>query len=110
MANCRTAGSALLSISTCRRTSRLVSFQLAQEHVAGARAASPTAIGGYLIRPLLFPSRLIFHKPSYRTLTCSSNIEMTPLCKVDVTLPRILGSRGMRRGGGVDEQAGVQPA
>ena len=41
---------------------------------------------------------------------CSSNIEMTPLCKVDVTLPRILGSRGMRRGGGVDEQAGVQPA
>src|SRR6516225_11846260 len=25
---------------------------------------------------------------------CSSNIEMTPLCKVDVTLPRILGSRG----------------
>jgi hypothetical protein len=26
-----------------------------------------------------------------------------------VTLPRVLGSWGMRRGGGVDEQAGVQP-
>jgi hypothetical protein len=36
--------------------------------------------------------------------------EMTPLCKVEVTLPRVLGSRGMGRGGGVDEQAGVQPA
>src|SRR6516225_7055980 len=46
----------------------------------------------------------------YVTASCSSNIEMTPLCKVDVTLPRILGSRGMRRGGGVDEQAGVQRA
>jgi hypothetical protein len=36
--------------------------------------------------------------------------EMAPLCKVEVTLPRVLGFRGMRRGGGVDEQAGVQPA
>jgi hypothetical protein len=41
---------------------------------------------------------------------CTRNIEMTPLSKVEVTLPRVLGSRGMRRGGGVDEQAGVQPA
>jgi hypothetical protein len=31
---------------------------------------------------------------------------MTPLCKVEVTLPRVLGSREVRRGG-VDEQTGV---
>jgi hypothetical protein len=42
---------------------------------------------------------------------CTRNIEMTPLSKVEVTLPRVLGSGGgVRRGGGVDEQAGVQPA
>jgi hypothetical protein len=35
---------------------------------------------------------------------------MTPLCKIEVTLPRVLGSREVRRGGGVDERAGVQPA
>ena len=39
---------------------------------------------------------------------CRRNIETTPLCKVEVTLPRVLGSREVRRGGGVDEQAGVQ--
>jgi hypothetical protein len=43
-------------------------------------------------------------------VACKSNIEMTPLCKVEVTLPRVLGSREVRRGGGVDEQAGVQPS
>jgi len=31
---------------------------------------------------------------------------MTPLCKIEVTLPRVLGSREVRRGGGVDEHAG----
>jgi len=41
---------------------------------------------------------------------CKRNIEMTPLCKVEVTLPRVLGSREVRLGGGVDEQAGVQPS
>src|SRR5215469_4155826 len=41
---------------------------------------------------------------------CKSNIEMTPLCKVEVTLARVLGSGEVHRGGGVvDEQAGVQP-
>jgi hypothetical protein len=34
---------------------------------------------------------------------------MTLLCKVEVTLPRVFGLRGVRRGGGVDEEAGVQP-
>ena len=43
-------------------------------------------------------------------IVCKRNIEMTPLCKVEVTLPRVLGSREVRRGGGVDEQAGVQPS
>jgi len=33
---------------------------------------------------------------------------MTPLCKVEVTLSRVLGSREVRRGGGVDERAGIQ--
>ena len=41
---------------------------------------------------------------------CKRNIEMTPLCKIEVTHPRVLGSREVRRGGGVDEQAGVQPS
>jgi hypothetical protein len=41
---------------------------------------------------------------------CKRNIEMTPLCKVEVTLlPRVLGSWEVHHGGGVDEQAGVQP-
>jgi len=41
---------------------------------------------------------------------CKRNIEMTPLCKIEVTLRRVLGSREVRLGGGVvDEQAGVQP-
>jgi hypothetical protein len=44
------------------------------------------------------------------TCFCKSNIEMTPLCKVEVTLPGVLGSREERRGGGVDEQAGIQPS
>ena len=42
--------------------------------------------------------------------TCKSNIEMTPLCKIEVTLPRVVGSREVRCGGGVDEQAGVRPS
>jgi 5,10-methylenetetrahydromethanopterin reductase len=41
---------------------------------------------------------------------CKRNIEMTPLCKIEVTHPRVLGPREMRHGGVVDEQAGVQPA
>jgi len=54
---------------------------------------------------------LMDQKHAIATLgACTRNIEMTPLSKVEVTLPRVLGFRGMRRGGGVDEQAGVQPA
>jgi putative transposase len=41
---------------------------------------------------------------------CTSNIEMTPLCKVEVTLPRVQGFREMRRAGGVDEQTGIRSA
>jgi hypothetical protein len=44
-------------------------------------------------------------------MECKRNIEMTPLCNIEVTLPRVVGSREVRRGGGVvDEQAGVQPS
>jgi hypothetical protein len=35
---------------------------------------------------------------------------MTPLRKVEVTLPRVLGPRGVHGGGVFDEQAGVQPS
>ena len=52
---------------------------------------------------------VIFQNAGYAPFFCKSNIEMTPLCKVEVTLPRVLGSREVHRGGGgVDEQAGVQ--
>ena len=50
------------------------------------------------------------HKIFYAVNNCKRNIEMTPLCKVEVTLPRVLGSREVRLGGVVDEQAGVQPS
>jgi hypothetical protein len=46
----------------------------------------------------------------FATLGCKRNIEMTPLCKIEVTHPRVLGSREVRRGGVVDEQAGVRPS
>jgi hypothetical protein len=46
----------------------------------------------------------------YAISRCKRNIEMTPLCKIEATLPRVLGSREVRLGGVVDEQAGVQPA
>jgi len=52
----------------------------------------------------------IFQKIPYGLLLCKRNIEMTPLCKIEATLPRVLGSREVRLGGVVDEQAGVQPA
>ena len=35
---------------------------------------------------------------------------MAPLCKIEMTLPRVLGSREKRHGGAVDEQARVQQA
>src|SRR4051795_546062 len=52
----------------------------------------------------------IFHNRGYATITCSSNIEMTPLCKVDVTLPEVRGALGVRDAGGVDEQEGIRSA
>jgi hypothetical protein len=53
--------------------------------------------------------RIIFQNQCYRTFDCKRNIEMTPLCKIEVT-PRVLGSREVRRGDVVDEQAGVRPS
>ena len=52
----------------------------------------------------------IFNKMVFSRLACKRNIEMTPLCKIEVTLPRVVGSREVRRGGVVDEQAGIQPS
>jgi hypothetical protein len=43
----------------------------------------------------------------YANSICKRNIEMTPLCKIEVTHPGVLGSREVHRGGVVDEQAGV---
>jgi hypothetical protein len=50
------------------------------------------------------------HNVGFLVGACKRNIEMTPLCKIEVTHPRVLGSREVRRGGVVDEQAGVQPS
>ena len=59
---------------------------------------------------ILIREPVVFQKTGYPTLACRRNIEMTPLCKIEVTHPRVLGSREVRRGGVVDEQAGVQPS
>jgi ABC-type Fe3+/spermidine/putrescine transport system ATPase subunit len=67
-------------------------------------------IGMVFQRYTLFPHMTVFHNVAFPLTVCKRNIEMTPLCKVEVTLPRVLGSREVRRGGGVDEQAGVQPS
>src|SRR4051794_21969392 len=64
-----------------------------------------TADGGPLANP---PG--VFPNHRYRTFGCSRNIEMTPLCKVDVTLPEVRGALGVRDAGGVDEQAGIRSA
>jgi len=69
--------------------------------VAGGRFASYKIVG----------STPIFQNPKRWYSDCKRNIEMTPLCNIEVTLPRVLGSREVRRGGGVvDEQAGVRPS
>src|SRR3954470_20831094 len=52
----------------------------------------------------------VFQKTDYAATWCSRNIEMTPLCKVDVTLPGVRGASGVRDGGGVDEQEGIRSA
>ena len=57
-----------------------------------------------------FADIAIFQNPPSAASDCKRNIEMTPLCKIEATLPRVLGSREVRLGGVVDEQAGVQPA
>src|SRR6516225_6888352 len=44
----------------------------------------------------------ISERDPFAALSCKRNIEMTPLCKIEVTLPRVPGSRGLRRGGVVD--------
>ena len=41
----------------------------------------------------------IFHNIYYATYVRKRHIEMTPLCAIEVTLPRVPGSRGLRRGG-----------
>jgi hypothetical protein len=51
-----------------------------------------------------------FHNRCNPPRFCKRRIEMTPLCKIEVTHPRVLGSREVRRGGVVDEQTGVQPS
>src|SRR6266436_5755150 len=65
----------------------------------GGRSVGSTA--GAMLEPATFHNQGTPHKG------CKRNIEMTPLCKIEVTHPRVLGSREVRRGGGVvDEQAG----
>jgi hypothetical protein len=59
---------------------------------------------------ILPAAMVIFHNRQLSDNGCKRNIEMTLLCKIEVTHPRVLGSREVRRGGVVDEQAGVQPS
>ena len=59
---------------------------------------------------LLAVMRCAIHNDETLLTRCKRNIEMTPLCKIEVTLPRVVGSREVRRGGVVDEQAGIQPS
>src|SRR5271170_4921794 len=52
----------------------------------------------------------LLHNGPYATKFCNRNIEKTPLCKVDVTLPGFEGPRGVSDACGVDEQKGIRPA
>jgi hypothetical protein len=54
--------------------------------------------------------RVIFHKAQTAAFHCSSNIEMTPLCKVDLTLAGVRRASEVRGAGGVDEQKGIRSA
>ena len=51
----------------------------------------------------------IYHNIRSADSVCNSNIEMTPLCKVDVTLAGVRRASGVRGVGGVDEQEGIRP-
>jgi len=75
---------------------------------AGIQSRSPSSCPSPTGCHLYFARRVTFL--SCADIPCKRNIEMTPLCKIEATLPRVLGSREVRLGGVVDEQAGVQPA
>ena len=78
---------------------------IATEHKAARHAGLVgSAANGSVISTL----RAGCHLYLAPTFVCKRNIKMTPLCKIEVTHPRVLGSREVRRGGVVDEQAGVQ--
>jgi hypothetical protein len=96
--------------STCEKKGKATKYlgidlNLGKARVAGAEFLVDRAA-------VLHSARArIFHKVGYAPFLCKRNVEMTPLCKIEVTLARVLGSREVRRGGGVvDEQAGVQPS
>ena len=82
-----------------------MSFALAQRLVV---MPSPLIVSAEPECHLYFARRVTFL--SCADIACKRHIEMTPLCKIEVTHPRVLGSREVRRGGVVDEQAGVQPS
>jgi len=82
-----------------------MSFALAQRLVV---MPSPLIVSAEPECHLYFARRVTFL--SCADTACKRHIEMTPLCKIEVTHPRVLGSREVRRGGVVDEQAGVQPS
>ena len=67
--------------------------------------------GPHALPSLALPNSVtLIHNDGNLACCCKRNIEMTPLCKIEVTLPRVLGSREVCLGGVVDEQTGVQPA
>ena len=55
-------------------------------------------------------SAIINIRSILRHILCTRNIEMTPLCKVEVTLFPVGGFREVRGVGDFDEQARVWPA
>jgi hypothetical protein len=66
-------------------------------------------------RPVTWPALQEYFRKltvihNYAVTACSSNIEMAPLCNIEMTLFRVSGSREKRHDGAVDEQAGIQPA
>lgn len=56
------------------------------------------------------PKIKVFPNCRYAIFGSSRNIEMTPLCKVDVTLPEVRRASEVRDAGGVDEQEGIRSA
>lgn len=68
----------------------------------------PGATDGTALK-FLTDQDIAFHNYPYAERLCRRNIEMTPLCNIEVTLCPVRGFREVRRGG-VDERTGIWTA